>query len=254
MVEYLLSRGCDVNAQSNSGRTALWKAAQVGHQEVVQFLFAMGANINIKNQVGATVLFEIAKQDHLLDITQDLIHFGADIQARDIEGNTALHGVSSLGRVHGILTLLEAGINVNRQNDYGNTPLHNASMHNQIPAMICLLNWGASSEIANSSGQRPLYGAMLHLRQEAIRVLHDVGGRLSANEVSMFENFEVRRSEKKRCFYKLALELFRQVKPLTTLCRAIIRRHLRQPAVHFVEQLPLPSTIVTFLMLQDQLH
>ena len=37
---------------SNSGRTALWKAAQAGHRQVVLRLVAAGAAINTQNQVG----------------------------------------------------------------------------------------------------------------------------------------------------------------------------------------------------------
>jgi ankyrin repeat protein len=50
-VEYLLRRHSDVNHVSNSGRTALWKAAQAGHREVVLRLVTAGAEVNTQNQV-----------------------------------------------------------------------------------------------------------------------------------------------------------------------------------------------------------
>jgi len=51
VVEYLVSAGCDVNAQSNSGRTALWKAAQSGRREIVHLLYALGASVDRRSQV-----------------------------------------------------------------------------------------------------------------------------------------------------------------------------------------------------------
>ena len=51
-VEYLVSAACDINAQSNSGRTALWKAAQSGRREIVHLLYALGAALDVRSQVG----------------------------------------------------------------------------------------------------------------------------------------------------------------------------------------------------------
>ena len=50
IVDYLVSKGCDIHVRSNSGRTAFWKAVQNGHRELVHLLFALGSNVNNKNQ------------------------------------------------------------------------------------------------------------------------------------------------------------------------------------------------------------
>ena len=51
-----------MNHASDSGRTALWKAAQGGCREVVHYLHQQGASVNNQTKVGASLLHEMARQ------------------------------------------------------------------------------------------------------------------------------------------------------------------------------------------------
>ena len=55
-------QGCDINHVSDSGRTALWKAAQCDYREVVLFLHHRGATVNNQTKVGASLLHEMTRQ------------------------------------------------------------------------------------------------------------------------------------------------------------------------------------------------
>ena len=132
VVEYLVSASCDINARSNSGRTALWKAAQSGRREIVHLLYALGASLDVHSQVGETALFECTRRPQLSDIVGDLLMWGADATTTDIERNTALHVSAAVGNVAAAECLLAAGAHVNAANEYGNTPLHNAVVHGQV--------------------------------------------------------------------------------------------------------------------------
>lgn len=56
VVEYLLSRGADVNARDDNAATPLHVAAWKGHAEVAEMLLAKGADVNSKESDGATPL------------------------------------------------------------------------------------------------------------------------------------------------------------------------------------------------------
>ena len=58
----LTFQGADVNHTSDSGRTALWKAAQGGYRQVVRYLHQRGASVNNQTKVGASLLHEMARQ------------------------------------------------------------------------------------------------------------------------------------------------------------------------------------------------
>ena len=139
VVEYLVSAACDINAQSNSGRTALWKAAQSGRREIVHLLYALGAALDARSQVGETTLFECARRPQLSDVVGDLLQWGADATSADIERNTALHVSAAAGNVAAAECLLAAGADVNAANEYGNTALHNAVVHGQVRSTAAAL-------------------------------------------------------------------------------------------------------------------
>ncbi len=61
-ISFFFFQGCDINHVSDSGRTALWKAAQCDYREVVLFLHHRGATVNSQTKVGASLLHEMTRQ------------------------------------------------------------------------------------------------------------------------------------------------------------------------------------------------
>ena len=53
----LLSKGADIHAKDEMGRTALHNAADRGHEQVVELLLEKGADIESKKSGGDTALF-----------------------------------------------------------------------------------------------------------------------------------------------------------------------------------------------------
>ena len=70
----LLDQGADVNAKFRYGTTALFKAAERGHVEIVKLLLARGADATVKDTFyGATALSWALDGDHL-EVVDVLLH------------------------------------------------------------------------------------------------------------------------------------------------------------------------------------
>jgi len=89
VVEFLLSKGADINALSSSGSTPLHGAASYGHIEVVRFLLDKGASPDIVNSGGYTPLLGASTSNHG-EIVRLLVEKGANIDAKTGNGQTPL--------------------------------------------------------------------------------------------------------------------------------------------------------------------
>lgn len=97
-----------------------------------------------------------AAENGLIDIAALLIEQGADPNAPDHFGNTALHLALAYPAV--VELLLESGAEVNAKNALGNTPLHLAVKDRRV--VETLLDAGASVNARNGLDKTPLHYAM----------------------------------------------------------------------------------------------
>ncbi len=140
VVTVLLEAGADVNARNDEGRTALGNAAGgkavatvrggmldlVEIPDIVAALLAAGAEVNAPS--GTTPLHRAAFVEGLETVTM-LLEAGADVHARDGNGNTPLLSAADYGGFRNPETLealVEAGADVNDRNEHGETVLKRA--------------------------------------------------------------------------------------------------------------------------------
>jgi ankyrin repeat protein len=64
ILNVLLEKGADVNAQNGYGYSALIMAAAKGHLDQVKSLLAKGADVNLKNDKGRTALDEAERNNY----------------------------------------------------------------------------------------------------------------------------------------------------------------------------------------------
>jgi ankyrin repeat protein len=94
-VRALLDQGVDVNAKNSIlGDTALIKAAEYDHADVLRLLLARGADINAQGFYG-TALTASAQLGHA-EIVRILIDKGANVNKGDNKGKTALMKASEV--------------------------------------------------------------------------------------------------------------------------------------------------------------
>lgn len=89
MLNYLLSKGANINIINDVGDTALHTAAEVGNKSIVQLLLQNGADVNFTNKSLETPLHLAAtKKD--AQIAQLLVDNGANVNAKNKSDFTAL--------------------------------------------------------------------------------------------------------------------------------------------------------------------
>ena len=88
LVQYLISKGANVNAKTNCGLYVIHSACRGGSLPIIQYLIEkQKVNINIKGARGKTPL-HIAAIHHYDDVINYLISKGADKNAKDDYGTT----------------------------------------------------------------------------------------------------------------------------------------------------------------------
>ena len=131
-VDCLLRKGADVTARARNGDTALHRAIFLYVPDVVKSLIAAGSNLEARNDAGATPLIyfptiERASIRHLVTI-KILLDAGADVNARDGDGDNILHLLDSpcmeeRCKIELARLLLERGVEINARDGDGVTPL-----------------------------------------------------------------------------------------------------------------------------------
>lgn len=121
MVSILLDAGADPNLPfSRDQLSALHMAARKGENEIIRLLIMGGVN------------------------AQGIPHGnGAQIEAKDDYGQTALHVAAAYGRGSTVELLINAGADIEAIDKIGKTPLYHAFYHKNLPATLSLIASGA---------------------------------------------------------------------------------------------------------------
>eukprot|EP00048_Salpingoeca_helianthica_P002251 m.55828 g.55828 ORF g.55828 m.55828 type:complete len:490 (-) comp11992_c0_seq1:563-2032(-) len=175
--------GIDVNIQDCDWWTPLHAAAACGHWRLTNTLLSHGADATIVNSDGE-LAYDIAEGDRtkgilndemarlgmdeakmtelrdaagkkMLAQINDLIAQGADLNAKDIFGNTLLHCAASNGFLECIETLLQNKADPDTRDDDQNTPLHLAVFFGELHAVEMLGKYGATLEVRNRHLETP---------------------------------------------------------------------------------------------------
>jgi uncharacterized protein len=184
-LKMFVEAGINRNAQDADGRTVLISAAARGDLEVVNALFTHKVDLNVKDKRGYTAL------SHAIDAMYEevvaallsrpdldpnvrglngrpalsayvwredkgkverLLALGADVNAKDNDSDTALHGAAQSGNVEIMQLLLDKGADVNAKNSVGGTPLMWTAVHGHENAARLLLSRGADASLKDEDG------------------------------------------------------------------------------------------------------
>ncbi|KAI8725461.1 hypothetical protein NCS52_00117200 [Fusarium sp. LHS14.1] len=120
-VELLLENGADPNRPEQHGRTALHIAVKHKYSGIVAMLLDYGANVDARVHSWTPLL--LAAKYCWFKIPDYLLRKGADVNAADYHGRTALHWAAHHGDKRLAQLLLERGADMNAKDRWGKTAL-----------------------------------------------------------------------------------------------------------------------------------
>ncbi len=173
MVNALLDAGADVNVLSAHG-TAL-HAPRSGWDwfAIVDVLLEAGMDVNLVGEEHATTMLmeslSVRWSDSSAQLALRFLARGADPNARDGDGRTALHKAFLKGPdVYRVL--LDAGAEATAVDDRGTSPLHLVAGGGRQGVIPMLVEAGADLDLLNGNGQAPLHLAVGHFQENLARV------------------------------------------------------------------------------------
>ena len=137
----------DINVQNLAGNTALHIAAQNGNLNIVTLLIASDADISLKNKYEKRAV-DIARDRHDLSIASLLCE-------RQVFIDKKFKAALVRNTLENVFYLINCGADVNAQNSYGNTALHLAVMNGNVAVIIKLRQHNARVDIKNKAGKTP---------------------------------------------------------------------------------------------------
>jgi ankyrin repeat protein len=183
-IEQLLQSGIDINTQHpTSGTTVLMIASSYYYyDDMVEYLISKGADVNLKDNEGKTALLWASSNS--FENAKILISNGAKVNEAANDGMTpflqATLGVSS-GKVPIEMCelLRKNGANINaelkRQSALKWTALHYAAANGDAELVKYLIKHGANVDKATGEGSTPLFLAKLGEYDEVIKILKKAG-------------------------------------------------------------------------------
>ncbi|MCC5603059.1 ankyrin repeat domain-containing protein [Nostoc favosum] len=128
-------------------------AAESDRRNIVLLLLDRGASICDRNPYA--VLMTMARRGQT-DIVQRLMKMGAQVNATNKIGDTALYLATDNGHTYTVKALIELGAQVNTANIGGWTPLMMAAARGDLETMTILLEHGAVPCFLLTNAQYPM--------------------------------------------------------------------------------------------------
>jgi ankyrin repeat protein len=137
--------------------TLLMEAVEYGAMDVARLLLERGADVNARDDDGDTALYWASRNGHE-ELVALLLSHGADVINKGMGDWTALMTASDWGHLGVVRMLLQhmRGVGLNERSTSGRTALCIACGRGRQEVARALLLAGADHTIANNEGQTPL--------------------------------------------------------------------------------------------------
>lgn len=155
-IDLAVSSGASVNAHESKERyTPVHVAAMSGNTKAMHAMIANGADINAVDEDGRTALM-MALFRQQAETSVALVQAGADLEARDKRKKNALMFAAEQGVCDAIVAIAKRGADLNAQDRSGSTALMLAVLKGQREAVASLLAAGADDRLRDRKGRTAL--------------------------------------------------------------------------------------------------
>jgi len=155
-----------------SGRTLLHGAAAAGCLPALELLLDLGAAVDAADRSGRTPLFCVANECRAANasaVAEALLRRGAAVDARDrVNRCTPLHAAARRGFVAVAAALLDGGADLEARDVAGDTPLRRAVNCGQVEIATFLRARGADAGSHGARGLTPLLAARTDAMRRAL--------------------------------------------------------------------------------------
>ncbi|KAK4825658.1 hypothetical protein QYF61_001481 [Mycteria americana] len=167
-VRLLLSFGADPEAVSEDGYKPLHLCKRPDSIKCIQQLLQHRASVNSRTEEENDTALHVAARHGLTDHVQLLLHYGAELEAKNEEGQTPLnaacaqpHQPQDMDRYYRVCQLLvESGASINAADRDRQHPLHLACKNANAQVAELLLARGANVNVMNYSGNTALHNIL----------------------------------------------------------------------------------------------
>jgi len=179
-MKVLLDHGADANAGNLRKSTPLlWSLYD---ETKVRLLLARGADVNAKTVDGRSAIYQTAIMGNAVPVLRLLIEKGANPNEKTLTGMTPLIAASR-GNLAGMRLLIEKGSNVNARNAAGGTALMAAASTGRPEAIAALLAKGADPNARTKKNESALADAATAGNEEAVKLLLDAGAVVNVQDI-----------------------------------------------------------------------
>jgi ankyrin repeat protein len=180
VVEKMLAAGADPNLVDNKNRNSLFIAVESGHPDIARMLIKYGADVarTPHSLPDAIPVAHFALcSDRYLEILSILYMAGADLNAVDGNGQTAMHRAVDMSDEKKVNVLLSFGARFDLQDKSGLRPIDIASNQlyrsESVDIIRLLLDRGADTHISPFAGiqSSPLHSAVRYDQKKIVQLL-----------------------------------------------------------------------------------
>lgn len=161
ILELLYKYNCDFKRLTNDGNSLIHFASTNDNSNVLEYVLSklFFKDIDKKNVAGETALFKALNFSESTDNIKQLVAAGANLSDITNDNSTMLHAAAYNKFDERMVKLLVEELNfedVDAKNDNGNTALHIAAIRNNIPTFKYLTLLGLNPRELNYDGKSPL--------------------------------------------------------------------------------------------------
>ncbi len=179
----LVKLGASVDSKCNlTGKTLLIEAVSRHEVDVMNELIELGADVNIQDDDGLSCLMK-ASLSGFSDTVIKLLDLGANPNLKsNVLGHTALMLVTQGKKYDLMSALLDAGADINTQGYDGRAAIYRCVGQNDIKGVELLLERGADTEARDNTGQTVLEYAESIKSVMSVNIIETIKAHIDKNE------------------------------------------------------------------------